>query len=89
MSQSTIEKPLLNMKEITEVLIKHYGIHAGKFETALTFDVGFGPFKREGTDIVAPTMFSSFMGLQLREVPEGEGGNNPNIVDASAVNPAP
>ena len=88
MSQSTIEKPLLGMKEITEVLIKYYGIHTGMFETALTFDVGFGPFKREGTDVVAPTMFSSFMGLQLREVSDGDKVNNPNVVDASVVNPA-
>ena len=90
--QSSINDPhpMLTLRDITEVLIKHYGHHDGKYEVLLSFDIGVGPFIRPGSSGPTPTAFMSIAGLQLSRVADGQEISNPNgVVDAAIVNPAP
>lgn len=80
--------PLLGLRDLTEILIKHYGYREGKFETALTFDIGVGPMVRPGAPTPCPTVFASVVGVQLRTLPKDADPNGPDVVDAAEVNPA-
>jgi hypothetical protein len=81
---------MLSLRDLTEVLIKHYGHHEGKFEALISFDVGVGPFIKPGNSGPAPTVFMSIAGMQLSRVVDGQPSNNPDgILDAAVVNPLP
>lgn len=80
--------PMLGLRDLTEILIKHYGHREGRFETAITFDIGIAPIVRPGTQSPTPTVLTSFVGLTLQKIPDGTESKNPDIVDAAKVNPA-
>lgn len=70
------------MKELGEFLIKHYGLHEGKFDLWLEYQVGFGNFGPK-PDAVYP---GAAMGIsRIGLVPSKVDG--PFTIDAAAVNP--
>lgn len=77
--------PLLSPKELTELLVKHYDLHEGRYALALEFAMGFG--------MIGPTHDQSLPGamlglskLGIKQVEDSEV--SPHTVDASEVNPA-
>lgn len=74
--------PPLNLRELTAVLIKHYGIHEGRYDLLMEFQIGTGMFgpTPEATCPSAMIGFSS-IGL-MPSLP-----NSPVAVDAAEVNP--
>lgn len=79
---------MLDLRDLTEVLIKHYGHREGQFEALVSFDIGVGPMAKPGATHPAPTVFMSIAGIQLKAVLDGQPVSNPAcIVDAALVNP--
>lgn len=75
-------RPPLNSREITEVLIKHYNLHAGKYDLLIEFQIGtamLGP----SPDEVCPTAMVGVSRLGLVE----SITETPNTVDAAIINP--
>ncbi len=72
----------LNIKELTELLIKTNGIHEGKFELSVEFQIGVGGVGPSPEMVVPGAMVGvNRVGL-TQSIVEG-----PNTVDASLVNP--
>jgi hypothetical protein len=74
--------PHLSVRDLTELLIKHYGINEGKFDLSIEF--------RIGTGLAGPTLESSFpsafIGVsKIGIVPVTE--ETAITVDAAVVNP--
>lgn len=77
-----IESPL-SMRELTEVLIKHYGIHEGRHDLMIAYQIGMGGVGPDNANISPGVMIGiSKVGL----MPSPNDG--PNTVDAAIVNPA-
>lgn len=77
-----VEAPL-SMRELAEVLVKHYGLHQGCYTLIVEFQVGTGA--------VGPTRESTVPGAMIGVakvglMPTTEAG--PTTIDASVVNPA-
>jgi hypothetical protein len=71
------------MKEVTELLIKHYGFHEGMFDLLLEYQFGVGAFGPDPESVTPGAMIGiSKLGL-ARAIQLG-----PLTVDASVVNPA-
>lgn len=86
MQQPTNEKiqPIhsLSIKELTELLVKFYEIHEGKYELSVEFQIGVGGVGPSAESIVPGAMVGvNRLGLTLSLV------DGPNTVDASVVNP--
>jgi hypothetical protein len=76
-----VESPL-TLKQMTEVLIKHYELHEGLYEILVEFQIGMLSIGQASSEpIPAAAVGVSRMGL-LRKTVEG-----PSTVDASKVNP--
>lgn len=72
----------LSIKELTELLIKTNGIHEGKFELSVEFQIGVGVVGPSPETVVPGAMVGvNRVGL-TQSIVEG-----PNTVDASLVNP--
>lgn len=73
----------LSIKEMTTVLIKHYGHHTGHYDLMLEFKIGVGPIGTDPSNVLpgAAVGVSKF-GL----VPSSSVG--PLSVDAAEVNPS-
>ncbi|CEN56454.1 hypothetical protein [Candidatus Methylopumilus turicensis] len=72
----------LTIKELTELLIKTNGIHEGKFELSVEFQIGVGGVGPSPEMVVPGAMVGvNRVGL-TQSIVEG-----PNTVDASLVNP--
>jgi len=76
-------KQSLSLKEVTEVLIKHYGHHQGFFNLTVEFQIGVG---NVGPD---PSMPAPGVALGVTRIGLGPAPASPNkaSVDASVVNP--
>lgn len=74
----------LSVKDLTALLIKHYGLHEGNFDLLIEFQIGMGAFGPT-PDMQAPGAMIgvSKMGL-ARSAQIG-----PLSVDAAVVNPPP
>lgn len=85
--QSPIEKHLvpLDLPKLAEILIKHFDLHAGRFEVAIGFRVGVGPVPGPDGINPAPGAFMGVENVHLQVVPAEFNG--PNVVDAAQVNP--
>lgn len=78
-----ISEPL-SIKEITKILIKHYGVHDGIFDLAIEFTVGFGPIGPNEEELYPGVA----LGIRKLGLAKADGTNNPNAVNAAEVNPA-
>lgn len=78
-----IESPL-SMRELTILLIKHYGIHEGSYDLLVEFQIGMGAVGPDPASLTPGAMIGvSKVGLvQAKE-------NGQSSVDAGLVNPAP
>lgn len=75
--------PPLSMRDLTEVLIKHYGIHEGLHDLMIAYQIGMGGVGPDNASISPGVMIGvSKVGLML------SSNNGPNSVDAAIVNPA-
>lgn len=74
----------LSLKELTTLLIKHYGLHEGHFDLLIEFQIGVGAFGPT-PELQAPGAAVSVAKVGLaKSVQIGE-----RSVDASIVNPKP
>ena len=78
-----VESPL-SMRDLTAVLIKHYGIHGGRYDLLIEFQIGMGAVGPDPASLIPGAMIGvSKVGLMLAK------GDGPTSVDAVIVNPAP
>lgn len=83
MTLAPIESPL-SMRELTVLLIKHYGIHEGTYDLLVEFQIGMGAVGPDPTSLTPGAMIGvSKVGLVLAKE------NGQSSVDAALVNPAP
>ena len=77
-------EPPLSMRELTILLIKHYGIHQGSYDLLVEFQIGMGAVGPDPASLTPGAMIGvSKVGLMLaKEI-------GPASVDAEFVNPAP
>ncbi len=76
------------MRELTEVLIRHFGLHEGRYHIAFGLRIGVGQIPRSPSDpSTMPGAVVGIDGVNLEVAPPNAEG--PDIVDASTVNPAP
>ena len=75
---------LLKNEQLVELLIKHNGIHEGKYVLALELQIALGSF---GPDVnsVSPGAIFGVSGIGLLKTETGHTGAKP--VDAAIVNP--
>lgn len=77
-------EPPLSMRDLTTVLIKHYGIHEGRYDLLIEFQIGMGAVGPDPASLIPGAMIGvSKVGLMPAKV------NGPTSVDAALVNPAP
>lgn len=77
-------EPPLSMRDLTTVLIKHYGIHEGRYDLLIEFQIGMGAVGPDPASLNPGAMIGvSKVGLMPAK------GNAPTSVDAMLVNPAP
>ena len=78
-----VEQPL-SMRDLTVALIKHYGIHEGRYDLLVEFQIGMGAVGPDPASVTPGAMIGvSRVGLMPAK------GNGPTSVDAALVNPAP
>lgn len=86
---SNIEPSLsLDLKSLTEVLIRHFDIHEGTYQLNLGFRIGVGGFAMDGgpDGHPLPGAMVGVESLSLARIPEGMTA--PNALDAALVNPS-
>jgi hypothetical protein len=79
---SPVSAPL-SLRELTEVLIKHYGLHEGHYDLFMEFQVGIGGVAQQPESIPLPTAMISVSKLGLTKVPT----ITKSSVDAALINP--
>lgn len=77
-----VENPL-SLREVTILLIKHYGLHEGFYDLTMEFTVGFGPIGPDPNALV-PGALVGVQKLGLVKVPEAK---KPTTINAAEVNP--
>ncbi|MHB1173543.1 MAG: hypothetical protein ACYCZJ_00255 [Sulfuriferula sp.] len=81
-SQPVPVEPPLSMRDLTTVLIKHYGIHEGRYDLLVEFQIGMGAVGPDPASLNPGAMIGvSKVGLMPAK------GNGPTSVDAALVNP--
>lgn len=82
------QKPVLEisheLREITELLIKHHGLHEGLYDLALEFQIAVGAVGPDPASIVPGAMFGVRRIGIMKTEREGV-----STVDAAKVNPSP
>lgn len=74
----------ISMRELTTILIKHYGLHTGRYDLLVEYQIGVGPVGPDPASLVPGVMFGfGRVGLLAAN------GDAPTSVDAALVNPAP
>lgn len=82
--QPVLTEPLLSMRDLTAILIMHYGIHEGRFDLLIEFQIGMGAVGPDPASLNPGAMIGvSKVGLMPAK------GNGPTSVDAALVNPTP
>ncbi len=76
--------PPLELKKITEILIKHYGLHEGKFDILIEFQIAVGVMGPEPKSALPGALLGVAKLGVARSVADG-----PTTVDAALVNPKP
>ena len=85
---SPTEQPRsLDLKSLTEVLIRHFDIHEGTYQLNLGFRIGVGGFAMDG-DPESNPLPGAMVGVESVSLSRiSEGMSAPNAVDAALVNP--
>lgn len=83
---ANVSQLAFNLKEVAVALIKHQGIHEGKWFVGFEFSLNAGHVGSSPTD-VRPSAILGIQTVTLQRVREGEP-TLPFQVDASEVNPA-
>ena len=74
----------LSLKELAELLVKHYDLHEGHYETSIGLQVAVGAVGPTA-ETVLPGAMIGILGMGLRKVDISAAGLH--VVDASVVNP--
>ena len=74
--------PPIPLKDLAEILIRHYGFHDGFYEIGIQFNIAVGSVGPDATS-VAPGAVLAVAGVGLSRCP----ATSPMAVDASVVNP--
>ena len=79
----------LDLKTLTGVMIRHFGIHEGVYQLNLGFKIGVGGFAMDGglDPDPLPGAVVGVESVSLARIPKGV--KVPNAIDAAVVNPAP
>jgi hypothetical protein len=79
----------LDLKTLTGVMLRHFGIHEGIYQLNLGFKIGVGGFAMDGgpDPVPLPGAVVGVESVSLARIPEGV--KVPNAVDAAVVNPSP
>ncbi|MDO8437124.1 MAG: hypothetical protein Q7S69_03030 [Nitrosomonadaceae bacterium] len=73
----------LSTRDLAAVLVKHYGLHEGRYTLSVEFQIGVGPVGPELDALLPGVMIGvSRIGLRPSET------DAPAVVDAAIVNPA-
>jgi hypothetical protein len=72
----------LSLRELGELLVRHYEISEGIYELTVEFQLGVGALGPSPTELL-PSAIASVSRIGLRRVPEGKPG--PGLIDASAL----
>ena len=81
-SQSLVGTPV-TPKQLAEMLVKHYGLHEGRYELVFEYRVGAGPIGSPDGERIPGLMFgiASFSLARSHD-------DSPAAVDAAIVNPS-
>lgn len=79
---SIVQSPL-ELKEIAEILVKHYGLHEGLYDLAIEFQIGVGPVGHGG-EAPLPGGIVAVKKIGLMRTTKTGGSA---VVDASVINP--
>lgn len=71
----------LEMRQLAELLVKHYGLHEGLFNLVIEFKIGVGPVGKEPNTIPGATVGFAKVALARADSP------GPATIDAAKVNP--
>lgn len=83
LEKTNVVAPVLSLRDLTEILIKHYGINDGKYDILLEFQIGTGMFGPSPEN----TLPSAFVGVsKIGLTPTSV--ITATTVDASMVNPS-
>ena len=74
------------LHELGEVLIKHLGLHEGRYQVGVGFRLGVGAVPGDASRPPVPAAMVGVESVILSPVPPEFDG--PNVVDASVLNPA-
>lgn len=85
-AQGQTEAYALSIKELGTVLLKHYGLHTGKYQISVGFKIGVGsvPSGEKETETI-PGAIIGVDGVRLSREPDDT--QSPNVLDAAVVNP--
>lgn len=73
----------LSMRDLAAVLVKHYGLHEGRYDLLIEFQIGMGAVGPDPTALTPGAMIGvSRVGLMPSQT------DGPTTVDAAIVNPA-
>lgn len=76
------------MRDLTEVLIKHYGINEGSYDLAIEFQIGTGPVGKTADGLVPGAMIGvNKVGIIESKMVDGVALKTSTTVDAALVNP--
>lgn len=78
---SAVGQPL-TLKEVTELLVRHYGLHEGNYNLSMEFRIGTGTFGPDQEERY-PGAFFTIVKIGLTKADEP----NQNTIDAAEVNP--
>lgn len=73
----------IDVREMTKLLVKHYGLHEGRYNLALEFQIGVGSFGPT-TETKLPGAAVCISKIGIAPANEQDG---PSTVDAAIVNP--
>lgn len=74
------------LHELAEVLVKHLGLHEGRYQVGVGFRLGVGAVPGDASHPPVPAAMVGVESVILSPVPPEFDG--PNVVDASVLNPA-
>lgn len=82
LSISPVADPV-SLRELSVILVKHYGLHTGRYDLLVEFQIGMGSVGPDPQSVLPGAMIGlSRVGL----MPSQKDG--PTTVDAATVNPA-
>lgn len=75
--EEAISTPSLSMKELSQVLAKHYGLAPGKYDLRIEFQVGTGPVGPENDRLPGMVLGIKSIGLGRVQIESDSGTREP------------